>query len=869
MRLRPLYCVLLIVLLSGCGGGGGNDSKPPKATEPNYPVIPTPIPPSVRLEYQGNLEPVVISESNLLELASLLAFARDIITLPESLWVDFPTYNDFLGAEGQQTIRGESGQVVLTVNRAGGALIVTTEYENFGEQGVTFDGMVVQTIRNGHVAGFSPMFGSTKLYNFKVQITGAPSLVLDGTIEPTTLSDEFLINLTLSDQTEFLMLDQFVLGFSSDSSSDGIKTSINGDIYDSRLGKLSVITREPMQNWEVLSGAETWVSDGGILELLGKDSIGRLQALNFQYASLGIDKDADDIIESALRVNWSEVESGKLSVDESVSGGKILANPGYLKAAFANQLNTIHGLFSHSSDRQYLNHTWSLLAAPPDSTFTMNELRATTLTFTPDVIGDYIFQLAVSDGEATQVASVKVTVLDSTYSFLRDSVKGALEVEFDEGRFVIDGSSANSSPDFGLYWSIRDILRQDVAQENSYGEMFAVLPSLDFDTTFEVEAEGGAESRITFNTSAAGFDHYLIVDGADTRAVRPIDINNDDLLDLVTLISDRAKLIAISLGLGEGWYEETGRILISESWEGDIEGYLVDDLNGDMLSDIVVQRGRDIFVLFQVENGYFGKEKLSISSHDCGHYTTLYFNSIGIGDYDGDGDKDLVGLRQCNLYVWLNDGTGTFDSFSTFDHGFNNPEALFAHLDDDGRLDMVIVSDGVARVMLNNGEGFTTTQTISPALGQAVQMLVGDWNGDGFADAIKLDGSEIEVMKNRGDGTFEHAARITSPRNASSITGDFTDMDGDGDIDVAYTIAYTTAYDTNHYLQYLLLNDAALPKKFKLVELGALRDQEAPVSTGAGDYNGDGKMDYIVPNGQNGIKVYLGGIRSFSTEQSK
>lgn len=868
MRLWPLYCVFLIVLLSGCGGGGGNDSESSNATGPDDPIIPSPIPPSVRLEYQGNLEPVAISENNLLELASLLTFTRDIITLPESLWVGFPTYSDLRGAEGQQIIQGESGQVVLTVKKEGLAYIVTTEYENFGEQGVTFDGMAVQTVRVGRVAGFSPMFGSTELYNFKVQVAGASSLVLDGTIEPTTLSDEFLINLTLSNRTEFLMLDQFILRFFSEGSSSDITTSINGDIYDSHLGKLSVITREPMQNWGFLSSADTWTSDGGILELLGKDTIGRLQALNFRYASLGIDKDADGTIESALRVNWSEVGSGELSVDESLGGDKLWANPGYLGAAYVNQLTTIHGLYSRSSGRQYINHTWSLLAAPPDSVFTMSELRATTLKFTPDVDGDYIFQLAVSDGEAIHIASTKVRVWD--WGDPRDGVTGALEVEPNEGRFVIDGTSAYSSPDLGFVrWTIRDILRHEVEQENTDEEMFAVIPSLDFDTTFKVAVEGGAESFITFNTSAAGFDHHLVIDGADTTAVRPIDINNDDLLDLVTLISDRAKLIAISLGLGEGRYEETGRILISESWEGDIEGYLVDDLNGDMLSDIVVQRGRDIFVLFQVENGYFGKEKLSISSHDCGHYTTLYFNSIGIGDYDGDGDKDLVGLRQCNLYVWLNDGTGTFDSFSTFDHGFNNPEALFAHLDDDGRLDMVIVSDGVARVMLNNGEGFTTTQTISPALGQAVQMLVGDWNGDGFADAIKLDGSEIEVMKNRGDGTFEHAARITSPRNASSITGDFTDMDGDGDIDVAYTIAYTTAYDTNHYLQYLLLNDAALPKKFKLVELGALRDQEAPVSTGAGDYNGDGKMDYIVPNDQNGIKVYLGGIRSFSTEQSK
>ena len=66
------------------------------------------------------------------------------------------------------------------------------------------------------------------------------------------------------------------------------------------------------------------------------------------------------------------------------------------------------------------------------------------------------------------------------------------------------------------------------------------------------------------------------------------------------------------------------------------------------------------------------------------------------------------------------------------------------------------------------------TRTIS-------QLVVKDWNGDGFPDLVVID-SWLQLLYNRGDGTFDHAVDCGLAVGAGVVVSDFNH---DGHMDIA------------------------------------------------------------------------------------
>lgn len=235
--------------------------------------------------------------------------------------------------------------------------------------------------------------------------------------------------------------------------------------------------------------------------------------------------------------------------------------------------------------------------------------------------------------------------------------------------------------------------------------------------------------------------------------------------------------------------------------------------------------------------------------------TTLPITSMNSGDFDSDGDLDLlVTVNESNgnnLFVYKNDGTGRFTDSSA--KIILEPEFTGTNVwdfDNDGDLDVLCkysVYWGSFSVKLykNNGAGeFTYYSTVNNY--RVRSMEIGDINNDGNIDIAVLGEHMIYFYMNYGDGVFWEGSRIWVAcqyyyMSVGGIVMD--DFDGDGDPDIYYRASFREEEPGyNCSVTRLFLNngnggfDAQIPGLYYYPD-GSITD----------DMNGDRKIDIMIP----------------------
>jgi hypothetical protein len=136
-------------------------------------------------------------------------------------------------------------------------------------------------------------------------------------------------------------------------------------------------------------------------------------------------------------------------------------------------------------------------------------------------------------------------------------------------------------------------------------------------------------------------------------------------------------------------------------------------------------------------------------------------------------------------------------------------------------------------------------------------VVIGDFNGDGKLDLAVANeqGSSVSVLLGNGDGTFQTAVNYVVGNAPVSVAVE--DFNGDGKLDlvVANECGNDPTCQSNNGTYSVLLGNG--DGTFQVAanysagtELGALA---------AGDFNGDGKLDFAVANyGSANLSVYLG-----------
>ena len=178
--------------------------------------------------------------------------------------------------------------------------------------------------------------------------------------------------------------------------------------------------------------------------------------------------------------------------------------------------------------------------------------------------------------------------------------------------------------------------------------------------------------------------------------------------------------------------------------------------------------------------------------------------SIAIGDFNGDGIPDLAVVNGTYLMdaqsspvtILLGNGDGTFTAMPISPSVGPYPVSIaVGDFNGDGNEDLVVGNvDDTLTVLMGNGNGTFTAAPISPAAGGYPHVTaVSDFNGDGNLDLAVANGNEaIKILLGDGDGTF--VAAEGNPNTSASVTSLATgDFNGDGIPDLVAVQQYNNS----------------------------------------------------------------------------
>ncbi|MFO0930427.1 MAG: FG-GAP-like repeat-containing protein [Gemmataceae bacterium] len=376
------------------------------------------------------------------------------------------------------------------------------------------------------------------------------------------------------------------------------------------------------------------------------------------------------------------------------------------------------------------------------------------------------------------------------------------------------------------------------------------------------------------------------------------DFNEDGRLDLVIAEGGLDVLVQQS----DGSFVRTQR----QSASGNPVALAIGDVNGDRHLDVVSadRYGNTVSLYLGNGDGTFGPAVVVGPGE--------FLSTVALVDLNGDGRLDLLSLSGDTdlLRIQLGAGDGTFAPAAKVRVGGNPRAMTVADLNGDGRLDVATANEVAATVsvLLGVGDGtFLPRHDFVTGLGSyGLSLVAADLTGDGVVDlaAADEDTAVVQVLRGRGDGTFQAAGTMAVDERPNGLAaGDFN---GDGLLDLATgnyggrdvsvllnrgpagfapAVHYNTGGSSGNVTAVDLDGDGRVDLLTPNLssDLSILHGQGdgtfqtlprfgtggSPYEAAVGDYNNDGRLDVVSANeGSDDVSVLLGrGDGSFQSER--
>jgi hypothetical protein len=308
-------------------------------------------------------------------------------------------------------------------------------------------------------------------------------------------------------------------------------------------------------------------------------------------------------------------------------------------------------------------------------------------------------------------------------------------------------------------------------------------------------------------------------DSATRPLVAIADFDGDQKLDLVEQVTGL-------LRFGDG----QGRLLPGPQVPTGA-GLDTGDLDADGRPDLAVCQSGKVGVFLNQANGQFARSILLAAGATCGR-------TLGIGDFDADGKQDIVLQDPQRIAVLKGDGAGGFVSLTSQTIASTNVDWLVVgDWNGDGKDDFASNNPqsgyGIT-VFYSNGNGSFSYSGICVPM-YSTSLATGDYNRDGLPDLLASSWDlsfPVSLGSAPGGLACGSGTRLSPPGPGSMVQAISGDFDGDGFLDALVS-------GERYYSIFFGNGQGAFPRTAHFAGGDWLAAAE--------DFNGDGKADLVIP----------------------